>query len=121
MYNVYDLTNISNNPMSKFRVEAFAGLLLVSHLDFRWNFVYDFPPNFADIQNYSASSLSMGFKIPLSQTSSKIVQKPQRRAEIYMKNFGEFFNNQVESAKTIIYMLIILIILYFIMRVLRNK
>ena len=96
MYNVYDLTNISNNPMAKFRVEAFAGLLLVSHLDFRWNFVYDFPPNFADIQNYSASLLSIGFKIPLSQTSSKIVQKTQRRAEIYMKDFvdGSTFKNR---------------------------
>lgn len=83
MYNVFDLTNISKNPMAKFRVEAFAGLLLVSHIDFRWNFVYDFPPNFADIQNYSASSLSVGFKIPLSQRSSKIVQKSKRRAEIY--------------------------------------
>lgn len=84
MYNVFDLTNISKNPMAKFRVEAFAGLLLVSHIDFRWNFVYDFPPNFADIQNYSASSLSVGFKIPLSQRSSKIVQKSKRRAEIYV-------------------------------------
>jgi hypothetical protein len=70
--------------------------LLVSHLDFRWNFVYDFPPNFADIQNYSSSLLSIGFKIPLSQTSSKIVQKPQRRAEIYMKDFvdGSTFKNR---------------------------
>lgn len=84
MYNVFDLTNISKNPMAKFRVEAFAGPLLVSHIDFRWNFVYDFPPNFADIQNYSASSLSVGFKIPLSQRSSKIVQKSKRRAEIYV-------------------------------------
>jgi hypothetical protein len=95
MYNVFDLTNISKNPMAKFRVEAFAGLLLVSHIDFRWNFVYDFPPNFADIQNYSASSLSVGFKIPLSQRSSKIVQKSKRRAEIYVNGLvdGSSYKN----------------------------
>lgn len=96
MYNVFDLTNISKNPMAKFRVEAFAGLLLVSHIDFRWNFVYDFPPNFADIQNYSASSLSVGFKIPLSQRSSKIVQKSKRRAEIYVNGLvdGSSYKNR---------------------------
>ena len=95
MYNVFDLTNISKNPMAKFRVEAFAGLLLVSHIDLRWNFVYDFPPNFADIQNYSASSLSVGFKIPLSPRSSKIVQKSKRRAEIYVNGLvdGSSYKN----------------------------
>lgn len=96
MYNVFDLTNISKNPMTKFRVEAFAGLLLVSHLDFRWNFIYDFPPNFADIKNYSTSSLSVGFKIPLSQTSSSVTMIHKRRAEIYIKGLidGSSYKNR---------------------------
>ena len=86
MYDFFELTNYSKNPSSKLKVDAFVGLVLLSHLDFRWNFIYDFPPNFADIKNYSMSTLSVGFKIPLAKTSSRLIQKTQYRAEIYVSD-----------------------------------
>ena len=69
MYDFFELTNYSKNPSSKLKVDAFVGLVLLSHLDFRWNFIYDFPPNFADIKNYSMSTLSV---IKISESAANI-------------------------------------------------